>query len=128
MLHSHIFIDSSLSCAIHRALAACGASVVQVSTGSPNIKNSNIETVSPAVGELDLGFADVVGEFDALLDTMSDEAKLTGMRVEESDVIEELATSGVVAELRKQHQCSRYVHYICVTCLLYSVWYSHTLI
>jgi len=88
------------------ALAALGAKVVQVSTGMPKTRG-NVELMSPAVGELDLGFADVVGEFDALLDCMTDEAKLARMRVREEDDMAELVSGGVVAELRKQHKCRR---------------------
>lgn len=93
---------------VDRALESLGANVVQVSTGSPSHKSrSKIEVMSPAVGELDLGFADVIGEFDSLLDCMSDEARLrSGMQIRDSDNLDELVSSGVVAELRKQHKCS----------------------
>lgn len=89
-----------------QALDALGANVMQVATSSPPRKG-RIEVMGPAVGELELGFAAVVGEFDALLDCMSDEARLERIRVTDDDVISELATSGVVAELRKQHNCHR---------------------
>ena len=63
--------------------------------------------MKPSVGPLELGFAAVVGEFDSLLDTVSDEAKLARMRVRDGDIMSDLVGSGVVAELRKQHKCSR---------------------
>ena len=63
--------------------------------------------MTPSVGELELGFCNVVGEFDSLLDTLEDEAKLSPrMRIEDSKDPYG-ALGGVVAELRNQHKCNR---------------------
>lgn len=100
---------SEYACFAAQALDALGAQVVHVSAGGgpSGNKGSNIQSMGPAVGELELGFAAVVGEFDALLDCMSDEARLERMRVTENDDMSKLVSSGVVAELRKQHKCHR---------------------
>lgn len=64
--------------------------------------------MTPSVGELGLGFCNVVGEFDSLLDTIEDEAKLSSRnRIENNDPYSDLG--GVVAELANQHKCYRYV-------------------
>ena len=118
----------------YRGLSALGASVVQVSTGNPKLKKGSkgtfnmemrnvklngldsrcctcrsVEVMPPAVGELELGFAAVVGEFDSLLDTMSDEAKLSGRtRIDDdNDPFGGIASTRVVTELKKQHKCNR---------------------
>jgi thiol-disulfide isomerase/thioredoxin len=102
---------SDYACFAARALDTLGAQVVQVATGAIQAARppGGIEYMSPAVGELELGFCQVIGTFDALLDTISDEAKLERVIVREDDSSATLATSGVVAELRKQHDCQVYV-------------------
>jgi hypothetical protein len=103
---------SDYACFAARALDTLGAQVVQVATGAIQAARppGGIEYMSPAVGELELGFCQVIGTFDALLDTISDEAKLERVIVREDDSSATLATSGVVAELRKQHDCQVYVY------------------
>ena len=102
---------SDYACFAARALDTLGAQVVQVATGAIQAAApGGIEYMSPAVGELELGFCQVIGTFDALLDTISDEAKLERVVVRKDDTSATLATSGVVAELRKQHDCKVYVY------------------
>jgi hypothetical protein len=68
------------------ALPPLGAKAIQVSTGSPKLKpSSRVEVMTPSVGELELGVCNVVGNFDSLLDTIEDEAKLSPRtRIEDS--------------------------------------------
>lgn len=106
------------------ALDTLGAQVVQVATGSIPAPG-NIEIMSPAVGELELGFCAVVGEFHALLDTISDESKLERVVMREQDTLSTLAKSGVVAELRKQHSCQVYVTTICIDVFVYRSLYMY---
>jgi Thioredoxin len=123
-----------------QALAVLGSQVTLVSTnakklnlGGTNTKNS-IQTLTPASGELELGFADVVGTFDALLDTIGNELPQPGDSAffnsykddddddddEESFGINRNArrrgappgttrTSTVVRLLQKLHSCNTYV-------------------
>jgi len=72
-----------------RGLAAIGVDVTLVSTNS--IKIPGVKVLPPAVGEMEIGFSSVVGEFDSLLDTLYSEA------------------DGVKYELNRLHKCSRYV-------------------
>jgi hypothetical protein len=89
-------------------LSALGATVIQVSTKSPKRppNHQKVQLMTPSVGELKLGFCNVVGEFDSLLDTIDDEAKLSNRNpIENNDPYSSLG--GVVAELFKQHKCHR---------------------
>lgn len=61
--------------------------------------------MEPSIGELELGFADVIGEFDALVDTMHDETN--GLRILSME--EDLLGGGVVRDLQKHHKCKVYV-------------------
>jgi hypothetical protein len=91
-----------------RGLSALGAKVVQVSTKSPKLlpNSQKVQLMTPSVGELELGFCNVVGEFDSLLDTIDDEAKLSNRNpIKNNDPYSGLG--GVVAELAKQHKCRR---------------------
>jgi hypothetical protein len=89
------------------ALAALGASVTMVSTGSPNLpqtKNMPISALQPASGELQLGFCNVVGQFDLLLDTLGnerDEGFFPGMDNDKGSMI--------LRFLGERHDCRSYV-------------------
>ena len=58
--------------------------------------------MKPSVGELELGFCDVLGEFDTLLDTLYDENS-TG----QSSFVKK---SGIVEQLQSKHNCTRYIY------------------
>jgi hypothetical protein len=70
----------------------------------------------PDVGKMSLGFASVVGKFDTLVDTLSDESRLGESRcigdsddwTNDSGKADE-CKSAVILELEKQHNCQRYV-------------------
>lgn len=89
-----------------KGLAALGAHVHIVSTGTPNVPN-HVHRMAPATD--DIGFASVVATFDVLLDTLSDETRLGETSLLDNDTIITRSGSGVVALLHKRHKCSRYV-------------------
>ncbi|EEC44592.1 predicted protein [Phaeodactylum tricornutum CCAP 1055/1] len=84
------------------ALDRLGVHVTLVTTNTaikakiPDSKKSDIKVLTPAVGELELGFANVVGRFDALLDTVGNEHE-RGIQ------------SSVLRLLSQQHGCDVYV-------------------
>ncbi|GKY98691.1 hypothetical protein MPSEU_000825400 [Mayamaea pseudoterrestris] len=92
--HWHVIIvgggDLAVSSSV--ALQALGIQTTIVTTGSIN-KNQN--SMPPVVGELQLGFAPVIGNFDVLLDTVGDEY---------CD-----QNSSVVKLLEQMHGCRRYL-------------------
>jgi hypothetical protein len=98
---------SDYACFCARGLAALGAQVHVVSTGSPNLP-SPISTMGPATDDDDdLGFSTVLGTFDVLLDTLSDEARLGEMpMVANRDLMPSTGT-GVLALLSQRHKCRR---------------------
>lgn len=96
---------SDYACFCARALAALGAHVHVVSTGNPNLP-SPIATMTPATGADDVGFSTVLGTFDVLLDTLSDEARLGDMPMATKDLMASTGT-GVLALLSKRHKCHR---------------------
>ena len=94
-----------------KGLAALGAHVHIVSTGTPNVPN-HVHRMTPATD--DVGFAAVVATFDVLLDTLSDETKLGETSLLDNDALMTRSGSGVVALLQKRHKCTRYVpQYAC---------------
>jgi thiol-disulfide isomerase/thioredoxin len=102
----------SLSFIVCRGLAAMGTSVSIVSTGNPQIDDYRVESLDPAVGEMEVAFCSHVGEFDALVDTISDEANLAESSMIDDD--DEFAFrsgiySGVLTLLKSRHKCHRYV-------------------
>lgn len=73
--------------ALQKALD-CRTTIVTTNKGLPN-------AIAPAVGELELGFAQVTGNFDVLLDTVGDEF---------CD-----QKSSVIRLLQERHGCNRYL-------------------
>jgi len=98
-------------------LAAVGVAVTQVSTNKLLRNRGQVSVTTPAVGQMGLGFASVVGKFDALVDTLSDESKAgesmcIGLDNEWDDFDtsdEEECSSAVIMELKRQHKCNRYI-------------------
>ena len=102
---------SDYACFCAKGLAALGAHVHIVSTGTPNVPN-HVHRMTPATD--DVGFAAVVATFDVLLDTLSDETKLGETSLLDNDALMTRSGSGVVALLQKRHKCTRYVpQYTC---------------
>jgi Thioredoxin len=115
-----------------KAMAVLGSEVTLVSTNAKKVNIGNnrnkIQTLTPASGELELGFADMVGTFDALLDTIGNElphpgdASFNTYKDDDDDDEEEslginrrqggrlgTGTSTVVRLLQKLHSCNTYV-------------------
>lgn len=83
------------------ALENLGADVTLVTTGRPRIKNGRVNIMQPMDGESEVGFASALGQFDTLLDTLYDENNVGTGRSQMG--------SGVVEQLRRLHNCKRYV-------------------
>lgn len=92
--------------AIYRGIAAMGVSVSIVSTGNPQIADVRVESLDPAVGELQIGFCSHVGEFDTLVDTLSDEQASRAETSMNDWIIE---TGGVLSLLKSRHKCDNYI-------------------
>ena len=82
-----------------------GVSVSIISTGNPQIDDYRVESLNPAVGDLQIGFCSHVGQFDSLVDTISDEQ---GSRAE-APINDGFETNGVLSLLRSRHKCERYI-------------------
>ena len=80
-----------------RALAALDCQVNVITTKSLKFSERNIRVMPPS--ENKMGFAEKLGKFDALLDTLGDESPLTTSFAEET----------VLDLLKSQHNCYRYV-------------------
>jgi len=83
------------------ALEKLGADVTLVTTGNPQLKNKRVNVIAPAVGDSEIGFAAALGQFDTVLDTLYDETNVGEGRRQMG--------SGVVEELKRLHNCKRYV-------------------
>ena len=117
-----------------RGLAALGANVTLVSTMTHNIKQSSrenelpIRVLTPAVGSQQLGFASILGSFDSMLDTLSnegerlnnlyyssgeeisdDEEDFEDDRNSNSDLFRNVGSNSVIELLRTRHKCETYV-------------------
>jgi thiol-disulfide isomerase/thioredoxin len=82
-----------------------GVSVSIVSTGNPQIDDYRVESLNPAVGDLQIGFCSHVGQFDSLVDTISDEQGSSA----EAPINDGFETSGVLQLLRSRHKCESYI-------------------
>lgn len=67
-----------------------------------------IEVLPPAVGQMSLGFAAAVGEFDALVDTLGDELGM-GRAMSVVDNCAMADESSFMEQLRELHGCSNYM-------------------
>jgi len=113
------------ACFTARGLSAKGADVSLVSTRPMSLKdtplnplyNTNVKAIPPAVdddssGEK-MGFAQFLGSFHSLIDTLADEAKLN----EAKDFLQGVTRSlggtynsiGVAAKLKRDHGCNSYI-------------------
>ena len=79
------------------ALSKLGHTVTIVAAKRPKNCPNGIAHMTPAVGELELGFAAVMGQFDALLDTLGDEHDdMPGLK------------GGLTGLLAQRHGCHTY--------------------
>lgn len=92
----------------YRGLAVNGASVSLVSTSDPQVDDYRVMCYGPAVGELEVSFCDHIGQFDSMVDTVSDEQGQAEAAIDDDDLIDR-SYSVVLALLKSRHGCSRYV-------------------
>ena len=97
------------ACFVADGLATLGIDVSLVSTGSPKAKNMDRVTVmKPSDFDDDtfeeIGFSTVVGQFDSLIDTISNERK--GMLITDDNPY---GGSSVLQLLQLKHQCNKYI-------------------
>lgn len=89
-------------------LATLGIETSLVSSGGPKTKNKQVNVMSPSVyiddDNDDVGFANVIGQFDSLIDTISNEQK--GMVITDENPA---GGSSVLQLLRSRHQCDKYI-------------------
>lgn len=67
-------------------------------------KDTMVEILSPSVGQLSLGFAMAIGDFDSLVDTLGDEMGVGRLR---SVVQGASGVSGFLAQMQELHGCSK---------------------
>lgn len=107
------------ACFIARALDCLGVGVTIVTTRPMSLKDtplnplyrSNVDAVPPAVGKDEKGFSEALGDFDAVIDTLGDEANLQRVKYFE-DGIERVfgeGDRGVASKLRRENNCDRYI-------------------
>jgi len=95
------------ACFVADGLATLGIEVSLVSTGSPRAKNDGVYVMKPSDLNDDyeeVGFSTAVGEFDSLIDTISNERK--GMLITEDNPY---GGSTVLKLLQSKHQCNKYI-------------------
>jgi len=115
------------ACFIAKAMAALGVQVNLVTTRPmslkdtplnplrdadvnampPNIKDE--DTKSDSDDDDDIGFSEALGEFDAIVDTLGDEANLRKVKSLQDGINRFCGDVGVVAKLAKANNCRRYV-------------------
>lgn len=104
------------SASSHSSLSTLGGDVTQITTNKliRERKHAQVSISPPEIGELELGFSSVLGSFDAIVDTLEDEAKSADAmcmgldeNVDSND--ERRCSSEVITMLQKQNNCKRYV-------------------
>jgi hypothetical protein len=94
----HVVVVGGGDLAIQAAVAlkACGVQVTLVTTQSIGTTTAmtGITIIPPAVGEMEIGFCQSIGQFDALLDTIGDESS---------------SASSVARLLSERHGCTVYM-------------------
>lgn len=107
------------ACFIAKALDCLGIQVTIVTTRPMSLKDtplnplyrSNVDAMPPAVGKDEMGFSEALGDFDAVIDTLGDEANLQRVKYLD-DGIERVfgeGDRGVAAKLRRVNKCQRYI-------------------
>mmetsp|Transcript_25479 Transcript_25479/g.61249 ORF Transcript_25479/g.61249 Transcript_25479/m.61249 type:complete len:574 (+) Transcript_25479:88-1809(+) len=94
------------ACFIADGLASLGIDVSLISTGGSNTKNKQVNVMRPSVESEDneVGFADAIGQFDSLIDTIANEQN--GMIITDDNPA---GGSSVLQLLRSRHQCNTYI-------------------
>jgi hypothetical protein len=70
------------------------------------LRNINVNIIPPVSGSESLGFSDVVGTFDSVIDTLKDESKLDMVQSLDDAVDRVFGDSGIVSTM-KWNGCSR---------------------
>lgn len=107
------------ACFIAKALDCLDVKVTMVTTRPMSLKDtplnplyrSNVDAMPPAVGKDEMGFSEALGDFDAVIDTLGDEANLQRVKYLD-DGIERIfgeGDRGVAAKLRRVNRCQRYI-------------------
>lgn len=73
------------------------------------LKDTRVDAMPPAIGDDELGFAEVVGDFDAIVDTLGDEANLVKVDDLDDGVERVFGEKGVGSKLKRDNQCKRYI-------------------
>ena len=61
----------------------------------------------PVSGDDELGFSDVIGQFDAVVDTIADEANLANVMSLNVRVARVFGQKGVSSKLKSENKCDR---------------------
>jgi len=87
-------------------LATLGIDVSLVSTGGAKTRNKQVKVLQPSVqsGDDEVGFANAIGQFDSLIDTIANEQK--GMVITSENLA---GSSSVLQLLQSRHQCAKYI-------------------
>jgi len=101
------------ACFIADGLSTLGIDVSLISTSSAKTKNKNVKVLNPAVEvetedliDTEVGFANAIGQFDSLIDTIANERK--GVIQLTSDDLSESGSS-VLQLLQSRHGCDKYI-------------------
>lgn len=77
------------------------------------MRGSNVNTIAPITEnenkDEDLGFSEVIGQFDTVIDTLGDEANMNKVRFIQDGIDRCFGTAGVSAKLAAENKCSRYI-------------------
>mmetsp|Transcript_1842 Transcript_1842/g.3258 ORF Transcript_1842/g.3258 Transcript_1842/m.3258 type:complete len:574 (+) Transcript_1842:371-2092(+) len=87
-------------------LATLGIDTSLITTGGANSRNKQVKVLPPAVqlGDSEVEFASHIGQFDSLIDTLSNEQK--GIVITDDNPS---GGSSVLQLLRERHQCDKYI-------------------
>ena len=103
-----------LSCFIADSIATLGGDVHQITTNTSLKPRKNVKVTGPGIGDEEFSFSSIMN-FDALVDTLSDETKLGEAACRglmDSDAIlgaNEDCSSSVIKLLQRQNRCNRYI-------------------
>lgn len=87
-------------------LATLGIDTSLITTGRAKSRNKQVKVLPPAVqlGDSEVEFASHIGQFDSLIDTLSNEQK--GIAITDDNPT---GGSSVLQLLRERHQCDKYI-------------------
>jgi len=72
------------------------------------LRNSKVNTMSPVIGDEELGFSEYIGKFDCVIDAVGDEAKLSQV-TDLKDGVVKSQSDGVASKLNRDNGCKRYI-------------------